>query len=202
MDFGDKETFARLTAAAAGELERILELFEDPVRIPGTGMAEAPIIGNVYFEQLGHAHLLPPIFRAVRAEKIFRQEAPGWPELPLRQEDCERLEHNDDPQLAALGLFGSSLRSEQWDVRHPGFRAFVSGLMAYEHTPREIRNDPDLQQLFPPRRLEGLCDGKLNWRSPEVRAMDRRVEEIVAEYEARTGLRRAASTTAPARWTV
>jgi hypothetical protein len=129
-----------LTAAAAGELERILELFEDPIRIPGRGMAEAPIIGDVYFEQLGHAHLLAPIFRAVRAKEIFRQEAPCWPELPLRQEDCERLEHNDDPQLAALGLFGSSLRSEQWDVRHPGFRAFVSGLMAYEHTPREIRS--------------------------------------------------------------
>ena len=140
MDFGDKATFARVMAAAAGELELILELFENPVRIPGTGMAEAPIIGNLYFENLGPAYLLPSIFRAVRAKEKFRQAAPGWPDLPVRQEDCERLEHNDDPQLAALGLFGSSLRSEQWDVRRPGFRAFVSGLMAYEHTPREIRS--------------------------------------------------------------
>ena len=192
MDFELEETCERLTQASARELEIVLEaLFENPVRIPGTGIAEAPIIGNLYFEQLGHAHLLPAIFRAVRAKERFRQAAPGWPELPLRQEDCERLENNDDPQLAVLGLFGSSLRSEHWNVRHPGFRAFVSGLMAYEHTPREIRNDPDLQQQFPPRRLKGLCDGWLNWRSPEVLTMDRRVEEIVAEYEARTGLRRA-----------
>jgi hypothetical protein len=39
MDFGSIETSARLTAAAAGELEHALKsLFEHPVRIPGTGI--------------------------------------------------------------------------------------------------------------------------------------------------------------------
>jgi hypothetical protein len=47
MDFGPIETRERLTAAAAGELEIMLEsLFEHPVRIPNTGMASVPVIGG------------------------------------------------------------------------------------------------------------------------------------------------------------
>ena len=92
MDFGPKETCARLTAASARELELVLEaLFENPVRIPGTGMAEAPIIGTPYIVALDHSMLLPPIFRAVRVKEKFRKAAPGWPDLPLRSEDCEAL---------------------------------------------------------------------------------------------------------------
>lgn len=201
MDFDYTETSERLTQASARELGIVLEaLFENPVWI-GTGVAEAPIIGMPYFVGM-HSELLPTIFRAVRVKERFHRKKPAWaPDLPLRQEDIEVMVAADDPRCNVVGLYANSLRAECWDLRHPRFDLFCRGLMACEYAPREIRSDPDLQQLFPPRRLEGLCDGKLNWRSPEVLAMDQRVEEIVAEYEARTGVRRA-TPTAPARWNV
>ena len=42
---------------------------------------------------------------------------------------------------------------------HPRFGVYVGGLLAYDHTPDQICNDPLLAQEFPPRRLDGLCDG-------------------------------------------
>lgn len=185
MDFGLIETRSRLTAAAAGELECMLEsLFENPIMIPNTGMASVPVIGGPYIVALDHSHFLPVIGRALCAKEKFRQEAPCWPDLPLRAEDCEALENADDVRLNVLGYYGDSQRTEYWNPHHPSFRTFVRGLMAYEHTPIELRTDPWLQQLFPPCPLEGMCDGWLTWRSPETLAQHRRLQQMIAEHEA------------------
>ena len=37
---------------------------------------------------------------------------------------------------------------------------------------RGPRNEPDLQREFPAHTLAGLCDGRLNWRSPATIAWD------------------------------
>ena len=57
-----------------------------------------------------------------------------------------------------MGLYADSLAAEyRWDYElHPPFAVFVSGLLAYEHAPDEIRNDRSLLQEFPPRRARGL----------------------------------------------
>jgi hypothetical protein len=68
---------------------------------------------------------------------------------------------------------------------HPPFAAFASGLLAYKHTPDDLRNDRELQREFPPRRLKGLADGWLNWRSPETLARDRRMLALGAAADAR-----------------
>ena len=59
-----------------------------------------------------------------------------------------------------------------------------------EHTPDYLRNDRALLQEFPPRPLEGLCDGWLNWRRVP-KARDRRMLALGADADARSaaGLR-------------
>jgi hypothetical protein len=91
----------------------------------------------------------------------------------LRAEVCDELANADNARLQVVGLFGSSLRQADWDKRHPGFNRFCSGLMAYESTPGNIRSDRALLQEFPPRKLKGLCDGLLHWRSDATIVWDR-----------------------------
>ena len=133
----------RLIEACAYALERHLEmLFENPVKIPGTGMCELPVIGNLFVPDLeDRSQFLPMIVAALAARERFRQEAPEGPILPLRQEDCEEMMNDDRPRLQAVGLFGDSWRYAGWDKRHPCFARFCSGLMAYESTPDPICND-------------------------------------------------------------
>jgi hypothetical protein len=178
----------RLQEACADALERFAEgIFNNPRRLSPVS-AEIPVIGGRYFPSLGDEQvllLLPRICAALCARKRFRWDAPLWaPVLPLTWEACQELEDDDDPRLNLVGLFGGSLRGTGWDYDgHPPFAAFVAGIMAYEHAPAEIRNDPDLRQEFPARELEGLCDGHLYWRSQEMIAFDRDVAARVAAYD-------------------
>ena len=112
------------------------------------------------------------VVRALSAAFRFYQEWSAY--LPLRWKDCEELTNHDNVRFNLVGLFGSSLRFSGWDDQHPPFAPFVSGLMAYESTPDAIRNDPGLRFEFPPQPVEGLCDGRLYWRDPELIALERR----------------------------
>jgi hypothetical protein len=92
---------------------------------------------------------------------------------------------DDDTRLNLLGLFASSLEVADWDYDgHPRLAAFASGLLAYERTPDEIRNDRALRKEFPACELAGLCDGKLYWRSPATIAWDREYQARCAAFEA------------------
>jgi hypothetical protein len=165
----------RLIEACAYALECYLEmLFENPVKIPNTGMAEIPIVGGPYILDLeDRSQFFPMIVAALAARERFRQEAPEGPILPLREDACAAMMDDDRPRLQAVGLYGDSWRYAGWDKRHPRFYRFCSGLMAYESTPDHIRNDSGLRREFPPRELAGLCDGWLVWRSKAAIDFDR-----------------------------
>lgn len=175
----------KFAEACAHELESLLErLFDNPVRIPNTGMAEAPVIGDWYIVSEDHSHFLPSICRALCAREKFCQDAPGWPTLPLRAEECEAMIDDDDPRRRIVGYYGDSQRCEDWSLLHPSFAPFVSGLLFDKHTPIELRKDRELLQQFPPRKLEGMCRGWLTWRSPEALALDRRLRRMAAAHAA------------------
>jgi hypothetical protein len=161
-------------------------LFDHAPRIPGTGMAERPVIGGVFLRNFPvPSCLLQRVCKALIARERFHQDAPGWPCLPLHEDVRKVLVNDDNPRLNILAYYANSLEGEGWDYEgHPRFGVFASGIMACEYAPREIRNDLNLQQEFPPRPLAGLCDGQLVWRSPERLAEDRDMLHRVAIYEA------------------
>jgi len=177
-----------LLETCAREFERGIErLFETAPRIPGTGMAETPVIGGRFLTWADHSFLLPQVYRALIAREQFHQDAPGWPTLPLHEQDIEAaIENDDDPRCRLLGYYGYSLAGADWDYDgHPRFSTFASGLLAYQHTPIEVRTDPQLLREYPPLPLAGLTDGNLYWRSPERIAEDRQRSAWVYEMDAR-----------------
>jgi hypothetical protein len=117
---------------------------------------EVPVIGLKYFpDDSDTSEVRQRVVRALARAWEFYQEGHGVL-LPLRPENCQIMQNADDIELNLVGMFGSSLYDGGWDDRHPTFAPFVSGVMACELTPDEIRNDPKLQEGFPPQRLEGL----------------------------------------------
>lgn len=181
-------------AASVQELEVLLEsLFEGaarkPVRsAPGVYFGRDPILGHIVISNEDHSELRLLICRALVAGAKFRNEAPGWPELPLRQQDIATFVDDDDIRRSVTGLYADSLRAESWSPQHPGFGAYVGGLMACRSTPKHIRTDPELTRQFPPRRLKGITGGEwLTWRSPEALALDAEMRRMIAADEARMG---------------
>jgi hypothetical protein len=180
----------RIEAASVCELEVLLEsLFETaattPVRTaPGKFFGRDPILGHLFITGEDHTPLWLMICKALVATARFRQEAPGWPSLPLRREDIDEMINADCIRCNVTGLFGDSLRDEGWSPEHPGFGVFVGGLLADRHTPIEIRRDPELLQQFSPRKLQGMCNGWLSWRSPEALALNRKMQRMWAAQDA------------------
>jgi hypothetical protein len=181
-------TTDRLLKVCQREFERGIErLFETAPRIPNTGMAEIPVIGGVFIADMPEmiAAILPQVCAALCARERFRRDAPGWPTLPLHEQEIEAMESNNCPRCALTGLYAASLAGE-WDYDgHPRFGPFCQGLMAYEHTPVALRTNVELLAQFPPRPLAGLADGKLYWRSPAKLAFDRDMLARIAAFEAR-----------------
>jgi hypothetical protein len=175
--------------ACIRELAIVLEdLFSSARKLSPT-LAEIPIIGGLFITDLDCSIPLLRVCQALVAREKFHREKPPWaPDLPLHERDIEELEQDDNGKLRLVGLFAGSLQGERWDARHPSFSPYASGMLAYEHAPLEIRCDQELQQAYPPRQLAGLCDGHLNWRSPETLALDRRMQALVAAADARKGL--------------
>jgi hypothetical protein len=190
MRDGLVERCARERENSLSELEsHIRGLFANPQILSGTyALAEVPIIGGKYIvDQVEFMlpTLLPRIVGALCSRERFRVDAPGWPSLPLRSEEIEALEDDNNPRLQLLGLYASSLAGEEWAYDlHPRFNTFCSGLMAYKHTPNHLRSDRELRREFPPRRLKGLCI-ELDWRNPERLAQDRHLAVLGAAYDAR-----------------
>jgi hypothetical protein len=162
-------------------------LFKNACKIPNTGMAETPVIGGIFLTWADHSHLLPSVCRALIARERFAQDVPGWPVLPLHEDDIKAAVDDDDClPYKLVGYYGRSLARADWSYdEHPRFDHYVCGLMAYRHTPDRIRNDRDLQREFPPSPLTGLTDGKLYWRSPEQIMEDRQYGAWVNEMHGR-----------------
>jgi len=59
-------------------------------------------------------------------------------------------------------------------------------LLFCRHAPKELRNNPELLDEFPPCKLAGITgtDGWLTWRGPEALALDRKVRRMIKEHEA------------------
>jgi hypothetical protein len=175
---------ARLTAACARELERYVEgLFAHP-RMISPNRAEVPVIGGDYFVESPDRHKAA-VCAALISRQRFRHDAPGWPELPLHEDCCEQMRGCCDHRRSLVGHYACSLSDLSWDYElHPRFATFARGLMAYESMPARLRDDPELRRELPPRPLEGLCDGRLTWRTTARIAADRDMRRRVAEAEA------------------
>src|SRR5262245_60955154 len=175
-----------LTKLCADEFERgIKNLFVNARQIPGTGMSEIPVTGGVFLPWTNYSCLLLRVCAALTARERFRQDALGWPVLPLHEREIEEMEESDCPRAKLVGLFAFSLSSQLWNYDlHPRFDTYVSGLMAYKHAPDEIRNNRALQREFPARALPGLCDGVLYWRNAQQIADDRETLAWMAAAEA------------------
>jgi hypothetical protein len=76
---------------------------------------------------------------------------------------------DENSRINLVGRFGWSWLLLKWDRAHPSFHDYACGLMAYEHAPHYayLRDDPELQQEFPPKPLAGIDKG-LHWNSPEM----------------------------------
>jgi hypothetical protein len=171
---------ARVRESCAHGFERLVEkLFNHPRLIPGTGLAEVPVVGGVYLADDVRPALsmyLPRICGALVARERFRQDAPAWAgELPVHVDRCMEMRHDECPRVALVAHYGFSLLATDpaydYDA-HPAFDTFARGLMADAHTPTLIRNDPARAE-FPPEVLPGICDGMLYWRTDEKIAFDR-----------------------------
>jgi hypothetical protein len=198
--------YNRLREACELELERICQtefengierhvnaVFDAAREFPGaddfftTAFLPIPVIGEPgFWAGFDTPELRQLVVAALIAREKFRETAPVWaPPLPLRYEDCEALQDDDDPRLNLVGFFGASLRLADFDcAAHPCFHVFSSGMMGYEHAPLELRSDRKLRLEFPPKKLEGLTDGVMRWRSEETIAFDRDMLARAAEMAA------------------
>ena len=167
-------------------------IFDTASQLPGadefmtTPLVEIPITGEQFFAGYDSLEMRQRVAAALVARERFRLCAPWAPSLPLKWKECQELEHDDNPRLKLVGLYASSLHGAYWDDAHPCFPVFACGVMAHPLAPDALRNDPDLQQEFPPYPLEGLCD-ELDWRSSERLALDQRMRVMQAHYDARMG---------------
>jgi hypothetical protein len=91
--------------------------------------------------------------------QFHTSKPPGFPDLPLSFDACTDMKDKRDKRAQLTGLFGTSQLRARWDKGHPPLDAFTRGLMADERTPKNLREDLELRQIFPPKRLQGLAEG-------------------------------------------
>ena len=108
------------------------------------------------------------IFAAVAARTNFLQQVPAWmPLLPIKRDEIDAMKNAEGHVVQLVGIHADSLMWQGWDYKvHPTFSVHVSGIMASEHAPDELREDPLLRQAFPAKPLAGL-DWELCWHSLE-----------------------------------
>jgi hypothetical protein len=107
------------------------------------------------------AELKDLICNALATQARFHASKPSWaPDLPLSLNAGRELKRKRDPRVRLVGYYGISQLVAKYDESHPAFEPFCRGLMADARTPKNLREDPDLQRLFPPKRL-GLAPGGL-----------------------------------------
>ena len=127
---------------------------------------QTPIIGGRYYPER-HAEHVRDVGRALAAFAWHQEQVLPWARpLPLSRDKAEQLIVDDNLPFRMLGYYGRSLMWNDWDFeRHPGFKAFGSGVMASGLCPGELRMDEQMRLLFKPRPLAGIVS-PLHWCSP------------------------------------
>jgi hypothetical protein len=107
--------------------------------------------------------------RALSARKWFAENGPpDAPRLPISYDEREALKHGGPDHI--LAWYGCSVACLDFDIeQHPSLYDYGCGVMASEHAPDFIKNDPELRRRFPPRPLTGLGPG-LCWEPPALPA--------------------------------
>src|SRR4051794_19908396 len=89
----------------------VQRMFDHAPRIPGTGMAEIPIVGGVFLLGMPvDPCLYERVCMAMAARAQFHQDKPAWaPELPLHGDAIAAMKNDDVPGIAVAGLYADSL---------------------------------------------------------------------------------------------
>src|SRR5262249_48959560 len=111
---------------------------------------------------------------------------PTWPDLPVSCDALNQLFYDlqqrgwwrqDAGDMQVFLMYGLSQRYHYWPAEHPGFRDFVSSVLADERAPDTIGKNEELRKQFSPapivklfRATEGAPPAFdfLHWRSPEM----------------------------------
>jgi hypothetical protein len=147
----------------------------------GDLMAHDPTFGLYYMidDERVVAILKERTRRALTARAMFRLTGPDWAQpLPLSYEDRQLMLFKNGNRMELLWHFAESLANALWDRTHPAFQEFGQGVMASEHAPEHLRQDPELLREFPPQPLVGLSDD-LGWYSEEMLAEEARLQELM-----------------------
>lgn len=156
----------------------------------GPGLVEEPITGMFYLieDKYAAAEAAELAQRGQAARARFTVEGPWWAQpLPLHWKKCGKLAQIGE--LAEAGVFPpgnekwelfscflTSWGASKWNPEHPSWTRFARGMMADGNTPARIRKNPELQKLYPRKRLEGL----MTVRMAQVLAHSQAVEAAKA----------------------
>ena len=135
------------------------QLFKKLPRSQGS-VCENPVTGTRFVR--GVDRIKPQklsAYRAIVAREWFAKIGPpDAPELPLSYAAREALKHGGLNHIVAW--YARSLETCFYDVDvHPSFESYARGVLASQHAPDFIKNDPALISRFPPSPLDGLGAG-------------------------------------------
>ena len=102
---------------------------------------------------------------AYHARNWHARYGPPWAQpLPVDELARFRLLDGTDKSLHLLAYYSESLEGRDFNyLEHPQLFDYGRAVMADPRTPERLREDPDLQILFPPKPLAGL-DEHQRWR--------------------------------------
>jgi hypothetical protein len=157
---------------------QVAEMFEKVERRAKRGetIMHAPVTGLPYdpsSDEEGWRARLTTAAAMVACEK-HRKSAPAWAQpLPVSFDELSRRLIHRIPRLLLRQAFAESLYRHRWDPSHPLFPPFACSYLADERAAREIRENDDLLQQFPPEPLVELSDPRglnafLFWLSPQM----------------------------------
>jgi hypothetical protein len=133
-----------------------------------------PVTGGRWLR--GVDSIVPQKRRAERA-LLARQRAglPPGIELPLTQEEWERMRWQGAPKARLVGFYARSLAHNDWFMEdHPSFSTYASGLLASPHAAQVgLFDNLALAAAYPPRELPGL-DAGLIYRPGRVISFTRK----------------------------
>jgi hypothetical protein len=97
--------------------------------------------------------------RALLARK--RAVLPPGIELPLTEEEWERMRRGSGPRARLVGFYARSLAHNNWSIDdHPSFSTYASGLLASPYAAQVgLCDNPALVAAYPPREHPGIGAG-------------------------------------------
>jgi hypothetical protein len=150
----------KLGSACMGAINAYINDLFDSAPSRAAAIARLPFNGEPWFvDYRDEFDLRYIIFHALCQREAFRRQRPPWAlvqqlELPLAPLACTALVESPDHRHQLLGYFGRSLIHAEWRWLHPNFKNYSRCLMACGGAAvQALRDDPELQAEFPPKRL-------------------------------------------------